>query len=296
MRDDAPAPNRGDDGRAAPEAARAPFTLSRRAFLGLLGAGAVAGVAGTGVAGTYRFQVERIEASLDGLRAPVTIAWLCDLHYGPFIRAGSVAAWVDTTLALAPDVVLLGGDLVDTLAPPDVAPLVEQLGRLRAPLGVISIRGNHEYARFGRRGQLEAFEADLATVGIETFVNRGRLLRDDLWYAGVDDKQVGGAALRSSLAGRPDGTACVFGSHQPDVLPRLPDTVQLTFCGHTHGGQVRIPGLGPVVTRTRLGRDNEAGWVRVPALGYVSRGLGVVHVPLRLNCPAELTFATLRPA
>lgn len=269
--------------------------LSRRAFLGLLGAGAVAAAVGTSVAATYRFRVEPITTPLAGLRAPLTVAWLCDLHYGPFVRAGSVTAWVDATLALAPDLVLLGGDLVDARGPGDLAPLVAQLGRLRAPLGVFAVRGNHEYLRFRTPGSLDAFEAELAVAGIVTLVNRGRLVRDDLWLAGLDDRGVGPLSVGRALDGRPPEAACLFGLHRPDVLPQVPTEVQLTLCGHTHGGQVVLPGIGPLVIRTRLGPEFVAGWVRAPALGYVSRGLGVVHLPLRVACPAELTLATLLP-
>ena len=268
--------------------------MSRRAFLAWLGVGAVVGAV-TGAAGlvadTYRFRVEPITAELPGLRAPLRVAWLCDLHYGPFIRANTVAAWVDATTALSPDLILLGGDMVDYRAPNDVTPLLDQLGRLHAPLGTFAIRGNHEYHW---RGDLARFEADLADLGVPVLVNQGRMLRDDLHLAGADDRWVGGRQFRQALEAREPGSASLLASHQPDLLPRVPEDVDLTLMGHTHGGQVRIPGLPPLMPRSRIGLD--AGWFRVPALGYVSRGLGVTHLPVRINCPAELTVATLVPA
>ena len=223
------------------------------------------------------------------------MAWLSDLHYGPFIREGAVATWTDATLDLAPDLVLLGGDLVDHRAPADLAPLLTQLARLTAPLGVYAVWGNHEYNRFARR-DLPSFAAALGEVGVVVLRNEGLTLRDDLYLAGLDDVIEGRPDLAAALAGRPPGAACLLVSHNPDVLPSLGDSVELTLSGHTHGGQVVLPGIGPLVTRSRHGRRFVAGWVRAPALGYVSRGLGVTLAPVRLFCPPELTLATLTPA
>ena len=270
--------------------------MSRRAFLRLLGLGGVAVVAGGTVAGTYGFQVERISVALPEVRRPLTVAWLCDMHFGPFIRAGSVAAWVDATLDAAPDLVVLGGDLVDKHAPDDVSPLIAELRRLEAPLGVYSVLGNHESARFGRGDALDAFISDLHEAGITTLVNRGVSVRDDLYLAGIDAAGGGFGRIRRALADRPPDIATLVAAHKPDVLPLMPADVGLTLCGHTHGGQVRLPGIGPLLFDSRVSRDYSSGWYRSPSLGYVSRGLGVGYVPVRIACPAELTLATLTPA
>lgn len=270
--------------------------MSRRAFLGLLGAGALTALAGGGVAGVYRFGVEPIEAQLPGLVSPVRVAWLVDLHYGPFIRAGSVAAWVDATLAQAPDLILLGGDLVDYRAPDDVRPLLTELARLQAPLGVYGVWGNHEFSRYPKPDDLERFRVALGEAGVEILLNRGVDVRADLHLVGLDADRVGPRVMQRALADRPAGSACLLATHKPDMLTRIPADVDLTLMGHTHGGQVVLPGIGPLFIRTELGRAGTSGWVRGPALGYVSRGLGVVHVPVRIACPAELTLATLMPA
>ena len=245
----------------------------------------------------YRFGIEAIEARLVGLRAPLRAAWLCDLHYGPFIAAGSVRAWVDATLALGADVVLLGGDLVDVLGRRSPAALLEQLARLDAPLGVWGVWGNHDHRRTQRSGVgIASFERHLGALGITMLVNRGVQLRDDLYLAGIDDWREGRPDIGAAIAGRHPAQACVLLSHNPDALPHVPDAVDLTLCGHTHGGQVCPPWIGPIVTSSRYGRRFASGWVRGPARGYVSRGLGVSQLPLRVGCPAELTDLTLLPA
>lgn len=271
--------------------------MDRRSFLTL--SAAVAAVAAVGstraqASGTYAFDVVRERTSLAGLRAPVRVAWLTDLHHGEFVRTASVRAWVDAVLHQAPDVVLLGGDLVDQTPGPDaVAELAAELARLRAPLGVLSIAGNHDHARFGGIGPLAAL---LRGAGIEVLANRGVALRDDLHVAGLDDLRNGRPDLRAALRGHPAAGATLLLSHNPDVLPDVPIDVGLTLSGHTHGGQVVLPGVGALVTSSRYGDRFLAGWVEGPARGYVSRGLGVTSLPVRINCPAELTVLDLEPA
>ena len=145
---------------------------------------------------------------------------LRNLHDASGAIGRSVRAWVATALNLEPDLILLGGDLVDHFAPDDVTPLLEQLSRLRAPLGVFSVRGNHDYRRFG--DEVTDIEDDLAAIGIVTFANRGVVVRDDLDLAGVDDSNRGHARIDEALAARPVSLACLLMSHDPDVLPRVP--------------------------------------------------------------------------
>ncbi|MBA2667506.1 MAG: metallophosphoesterase [Trueperaceae bacterium] len=263
-----------------------PERMSRRRFLiaALTGVGAVATGYATGEA--YRFAVERPSMHIPGLAEPVRIAFLTDLHYGPYVRAGSVTAWVDATMRERPDLVVLGGDLVDAMGPTNPKPLLAALAALDAPLGVFTVWGNHDHARFRRLGE---FERMLSEAGITVLRNRGVRVRDDLFLAGIDDVRSGRPDIPAALAERPNGAACILVSHNPDALPDIPTDVDLTLCGHTHGGQIRIPLVGPIFTSSRYGRRFLAGWVSGPGRGYVSRGLGVTLVPLRVACPAELT-------
>lgn len=245
------------------------------------------------VANTYRFTVERVRCRLPGLHATIRIVLLCDLHYGPFIRRRSIAAWVEATLAERPDLVIVGGDLVDGWAGDDVEPLLGQLRRLRAPLGTFATWGNHDYIRFGDPSR---FGRRLEQIGITVLENRGALVRDDLFLAGLDDVGKGEPNLAAALAGRPPGTTCLLVAHNPEALSSVPPDVDLTLCGHTHGGQINVPGIGPLVKASDYTQRLLRGWSRQPALGYVSRGLGVSLAPLRLNCPPELTVLELSPA
>lgn len=270
--------------------------MDRRRFLtytAAIAGSAAAGAAGAQVSGTYHFDVVHERAALAGLHAPLRIAWLTDLHHGQHVRTRSVRAWIDAALDQAADLVLLGGDLVDHNPGADpVDDLVGELARVRAPLGVIAVAGNHDHGRFR---SIAPFEALLREAGIELLVNRGVRVRDDLHIAGLDDLRNGRPDLAGALMGRGHDHATVLLSHNPDVLPEVPLDVGLTLAGHTHGGQVVLPGIGALYTSSQFGDRFLSGWVDGPARGYVSRGLGVSSIPVRINCPAELTVLDLVP-
>ena len=271
--------------------------MDRRAFLRRTTAVAVAAAAGSvgaQVSGTYSFDVVRERAVLPGLRSPLRVALLTDLHHGHHVRTASVRAWVDAALEEAADLILLGGDLVDQTPGVDpVDELMAELTRLRAPLGVLAVAGNHDHGRFRGVGP---FAALLRGAGVEVLVNRGVTVRGDLHVAGLDDYRNGRPDLGATLRERGSERATVLVSHNPDVLPEVPVDVGLTLSGHTHGGQVVLPGVGALYTSSRYGDRFLAGWVEGPARGYVSRGLGVTSIPVRINCPAELTILDLVPA
>lgn len=269
--------------------------MNRRAFLRAAIAASLLAVPGVGVASAYRFVVERHARRLAGLAEPLRVVFMSDLHFGPYIREDSVASWVDAALAQLPDLILLGGDLVDANVGHDTGPLVGQLARLRAPLGVWAVWGNHDHVAFEPRRALGAFRDTLTSVGVRVLVNESARARDDLRLAGIDDLLKGRPNLDVALDDVPGDGATLLFSHNPDVLPRVPPRVGLTLAGHTHGGQVCLPGGYPIYTSSRYGRRFAQGWVEGPARGYVSRGLGVTLLPFRFACPAELTVLDLTP-
>lgn len=250
------------------------------------------GLAGTHMTlNTYRFEVSRHQLILP-VRSPLKVVQLSDLHYGPFLRQGSLDAWVAAAMLERPDLIVITGDFVDRFAEEDVSPLVAALGSLKAPLGVWGVWGNHDHFRFRPLTPLLRL---LQEAGVNILNNRGVMLRDDLYLAGVDDFRTGHPDLMAALHDWPAGAICLLMSHNPDMLPLIPASVDLVLCGHTHGGQVNLPLIGAPVTSSRYGQRFRAGWVEAPARAYVSRGLGVSMVPLRLNCPPELAVFAVQP-
>ena len=271
---------------------------SRRDFLFSLAAGSAAVLTGHVAGNVYHAGVSRHRLSLPQLQKPVRVAQLSDLHYGPYIHEGSVRAWVRQTQAESPDLIVITGDVVDKDLKRPLEPLVAALSGLGAPLGVWACLGNHDNARF-RFGALRELAAALAEAGVTLLVDKGHLVRNDLYLAGVDDLEVGRPDLEAALRGAPGDAATLLLCHQPDFYPRMRVHVDLTLSGHTHGGQVQLPGLGALYTSSRYGERYLEGWAPPPdanfGKGYVSRGLGVSLLPLRFNCPAELAVFDVTP-
>jgi len=272
-------------------------TLSRRQFLAYLTAGTVSLAAGTVLWSAYHAQVTRHRLALPKLRVPFKVVQMSDLHYGPYIHEGSVQAWAVQVLEEAPDLIVITGDLVDRWLRRPLMPLAETLSVLHAPLGVWASLGNHDHSRFG---DLRPLERALEAAGIGLLVNRGVRVREDLFLAGVDDYANGEPDLDRALHGAPGEAASLLLCHHPDFLPKMNRPVDLTLVGHTHGGQVRLPFVGPLTTSSWYGERFVEGWVENPNKRfrnrtYISRGLGVSLLPVRYNCPAELPVFEIFP-
>jgi len=143
----------------------------------------------------------------------------------------------------------------------------------------------------------------LPRYGVEVLSNRGVWVRDDLFLSGVDDYWAEKADPSKSLWGYRRGKASLALAHNPDFwdfYQGLP--VGLVLSGHTHGGQVYLPGLGAPWTPSYYGQSYLGGWYQPgygpgspPVQGFVSRGLGMTVLPLRINAPAELVVFDFLP-
>ena len=140
----------------------------------------------------------------------------------------------------------------------------------------------------------------MGAVGIPVLVNEGVLLRyqgAQLYVAGVDSCTRGRPDLQQALAAAPPGVPVILLAHEPDFANRAAQDgrVMLQLSGHTHGGQVRLPLLGPV-TLPEHGRSYHTGLYRIRQMWlYTTRGIGVNGLPFRFLCPPEITHLTLVP-
>jgi predicted MPP superfamily phosphohydrolase len=250
--------------------------------------------------------VANLPCSLAGLR----MLHMSDLHWHP----GSELARLLPALAaqLTYDVAVYTGDFIDDddgIAP--IRAILERMPRARASFAVM---GNHDYGPYRsvgagatrvRRNDIQRLRAMLARQGITVLDNTAQPLGSERFYiAGVDDYTTGHADLDAALRAVPPGAAAVLLSHHPDIVLDMAGAISfpgaqrpgLILAGHTHGGQIRLPGVGAVVTHSALPRRHAMGLTRyddVPL--FVTRGIGYSGVDLRLGCAPEVALLTLVP-
>jgi hypothetical protein len=265
--------------------------------LSLLGSAAALTAVGTWRA--RRPRIVRVDVPIAGLPPDLEgfrIVQLSDLHVGPTLKRDFVEAVVVAANGLAPDVIVLTGDVADGL-PQALRDEVAPLGRLDAPLGKFYVTGNHEYY-----WDAVGWMGEVARLGFDVLVNAHRLLRRGagrLLLAGVTDHSAshGMPGHRSdpfaAAAGAPDSDVRVLLAHQPrSAFAGRAAGFDLQISGHTHGGQ-----YFPFNLLVRLFQPFVAGLHQVEEMWlYVSRGTGYWGPPLRLGAPAEITLIQLRRA
>lgn len=293
----------------------------RKVILGLLGvflAGLFVSAWGFFVEPALRLRVRRWRLRPAGWTAgPLRIAVLADLHMGgPWVTLGRLERIVARTNALGADLVVILGDLEAghrfVLEPVTNADTVRLLSRLRAPLGVHAILGNHDWwhdrAAQARGGGPSQVAAILRDAGIPVLQNAAVKLGQGaaaFWLAGLDDQLAvvlaGGGYrgvddLPATLAAITDAAPAILLAHEPDIFPKVPGRIALTLSGHTHGGQVRFWGWSPMVP-SAYGNRYAYGHVREDGRDLVvSGGIGCSILPLRLGVVPEITAVELEGA
>ena len=270
--------------------------MTRRDLLRSLTAtsvGVLTGVTAYGVA-YERHGIQRLERdvpvvglppALDGLR----VGMITDVHHSAVVPAADIARAVELLRAAAADLVVLGGDYVTSFDRRYVGPVAELLAPLaHAPQGSFAVLGNHDDER--------EMPAALVARGFT-------VLRDQRTMLTIRGERLDVAGIRfwTKTAGdvakalRGTGGTTILLAHDPRRLVEAAALdVQLVLSGHTHGGQVIVPGVGAIAGRRfpvlagYASRENTAL--------FVSRGVGTVYVPVRLNCPPDVAVLTLRAA
>lgn len=276
--------------------------LNRRTFLKLAGI-TVAGGCLAGIGG-YQYStrlepnwlvVEQVQLPLKNLKAGLEgfkIVQMSDIHLHPFTDEAFVREAVDRANSLQPDLIVLTGDYVYAGAESifDLAPV---LASLQARYGLFSVLGNHDLwtdAAIVKAGFERERLPVLRNQGVALAVGQATL-----YLAGLDDIWSGQPDLGAALAGAPPDTPVILLAHEPDFadLAARDGRVSLQLSGHSHGGQIRLPGIGAPVL-PYLGQKYDQGRYRVNQMWlYTNRGLGVINPPVRFNCPPEITEITL---
>lgn len=225
-----------------------------------------------------------------GLSGPgLSVLHLSDMHLGG--RHGSTPPpWLEMLDGLRPDIVACTGDYTYSYRS-DWGPALDVMAHLARRFDgscLVGVRGNSDHP--------EMMTALARTTGLQVQNNSGFLYRSGktrLWIGGVDDPHHELDDVAGALGGCPEDCPSMLLAHSPDVLldPAV-GAANIVLAGHTHGGQIRLPLVGALVTKTRVGRRFSSGLVSLAGTTvYVSRGLG--GPPWRLLCPPEMTLISL---
>jgi hypothetical protein len=271
--------------------------MDRRAALQLLVAGGATGLAGLTGTGLYGFLYERHQLAVSQLDLPVPglpkplagvrIGLISDIHRSQWVSHEDVAEAVTAVMSSRPDLIVLGGDYVTWGDRQYVRAAAEALEPLAAPHGVYAILGNHD--------DDQDMPAALAARGFAVLKDARTTIRlhgEVLDLVGIRFWTTRTSRI-ASLIRHASGPVILL-AHDPRRLSEAAALeIPLVLSGHTHGGQVVLPGVGAVAARkfpvvAGVGR-------RGRTVMFVSRGIGTVYVPLRVNCPPEVAILTLRP-
>jgi predicted MPP superfamily phosphohydrolase len=284
--------------------------FTRRRFL-LTGACTGAGLAiYSGEIERHWIETARSEVFLPGLPRAFDgfrIAQLSDIHLDDYTEPFLLRDAVNQINRMNPDAVFLTGDFVTHGLVPKRFELgtawqcANLLNQIQCP-NRYGVLGNHDVV-VGSQEVTKALTANSITMLVNEYVpiERGGAR---FWLAGLDDPVAGRPnpekTIPESIRNIPDEPIVLL-SHAPDYaddLLKLPSgkAVSLMLAGHSHGGQIRLPWIGPL-NLPEMGRKYVEGWFRLQNLQlYVNRGLGTVVVPFRFDCPPEITLLTLRSA
>ena len=232
--------------------------------------------------------IVNLEPALEGFK----IVLLADIHLYPLTTLDLAQRAVEIANQLKPDLIVLAGDYVwhEVEAIHDLAPV---LAELNAHHGVYAALGNHDLWT-DVNVVLSAFNQ----VRLPVLVNQGVPITEgssQLYLAGLDDGWSGQPDLEAALSDAPPKAPVILLYHEPDLADEvsLDGRVSLQLAGHSHGGQVRLPIVGAPLL-PYLAWKYDMGLYRLRDLWlYTTRGVGVTNVPVRYNCPPEITELTL---
>jgi len=278
--------------------------MTRRAFLA---AASTAGIGLAAYAGTRgRHQLEILNRTFAIPNLPdafqnFRFIQISDIHFEEYTEAWFLEEIVRQVNALDAELVVVTGDYIShgplpfSYAWKAAGVCAEILGGLKAPQKY-GILGNHD-AVAGPEHIIPPLEAHGLPILVDSYVpiERGR---DVLWLCGADDAGVRSPDLNLAIPPFTNGAPVILLCHEPDYAdrvvhhPRFP-TIDLMLSGHTHGGQIRLPLVGPLILPP-MGQKYVQGAFQLGHMQlYVNRGIGAVGLPFRLNCPSEITQITL---
>jgi predicted MPP superfamily phosphohydrolase len=255
----------------------------------------VTGLADRGRRNVLDLQLRRVDFSFpdlppafDGFR----VLHLSDLHLD--CLAGLSERLQGVVRQVSVDLCVLTGDYrfgVNGTAEPANRELAKVLPCVRSRLGMVGVLGNHDFLQAA---------SSLEEMRVRVLLNSSLEVRqgaDSIWLVGVDDPHYYGCDdLPTALKGVPKEAFRILLVHSPEMLREASEAqFDLYLCGHTHAGQICLPWFGPIIRNAACSRRFLSGKWRYEAVqGYTSAGIGASLLPIRFQCPPEITVITLR--
>lgn len=271
------------------------FDESRRKFMRIaLTALSAYAIAGSTVGTVKRndYKIEKVKIKIRNLPDEIrglTIGLISDIHSGIFMTEEDMFEYMQALNSLKPDLILLPGDFI-TSDPEEIYPFINVFKNLKAKYGIFATLGNHEF--FGRQPQKIA--KIIEENGIRVLRNESEKVEingEEIFIVGIDDLRYG-ADLDKAIRNVNKEKIKILLSHKPYDFPRFArNQIQLTVSGHTHGGQIVFARIDDTyIAPASIVSKFVAGHYKIgDSHLYVTRGVGVVGLPLRLNCPPEIT-------
>jgi len=272
--------------------------------------GTALGTYAIGIEPNFRLQIPQwgvAHPSWPQTMPPLRVAVLTDIHaVEPWMSAARIGRIVETANGLGADLIVLLGDYVEAMSDKFITGDVpirawaEALGRLRAPLGVFSVLGNHDWYQ-----DQKGVRAGLQQVGIPVLENNAIKIDKGgrrFWLAGLGDQLAMRRRGRRGVDDLPgtmrqvmaDSDPVVLLAHEPDIFVDVPGRVAVTLAGHTHGGQVCLPLIGRPVVPSSFGQRFAYGHIEEGGRHMiVCAGLGLTGVPVRFGVPPEIALVTV---
>jgi hypothetical protein len=243
---------------------------------------------------TVRLKLKKLPQSFSGLR----VAQISDIHMGGWMNLERFQQVADRVVAEKPDILLITGDfLLGHRFTDDIKQALDDLTKVLSPLAEsippFAVLGNHDYWV-----DAEAVRKMLSLSGVIELTNTVFTLtrgNDNLHLCGVDDVWDGDVRLDNVIAQLDDNNVAILMAHEPDYADVSAATgkFDLQVSGHTHGGQVVIPFLGPPIL-PYLGQKYHTGLYKVRNMfQYTNRGVGMNRLAVRFNCRPEITIFVL---
>lgn len=271
--------------------------ITRRQFLARNTAAVATAVVTHGTIEAGQIEVTHHRLPIAGITAPLRFVQLTDFHRSWYVSEALIGNAISLANTLHADIFLLTGDFV-THSSGFMESCSHQLARLQAPMGQYAVLGNHDYQCDHGKGW-PVISVALHKLGVEVLTNRNTRLSNGLHLVGLDDWYAGHPDLNAGFAGLRPYDPILAMTHNPKLFRSLQHYNCVTLTGHTHGGQI-VPPLpwrrlaAPWVKYLR-------GWYHgegptEPGSMYVCRGLGTIHLPLRIGAPPEIAVFDVVPA